>query len=84
MELGEAQLYLLPIVVDESDPLPVIIVVPMDHDLGSGVMLGHALSSSSLPPEVMIRSLARTVEAQQESATTAPTQIDSHNPHPAL
>jgi hypothetical protein len=84
MELGEAQLYLLPIVVHESDPLPVIIVVPMDHDLGCDVMLSHTVNSSSLPPEVMIRSLARAVEVQQESAATAPTQIDTHNPHPAL
>jgi hypothetical protein len=84
MELSEAQLYLLPVVVNESDPLPVIIVVPMDHDLGSGVMLGHAINSSSLPPEVVSAGLARAVGVQQESAAAALTQIDFHNCHPAL
>jgi hypothetical protein len=41
--VSEAQLYLLPIVVYESDPHPVIVivVVSMDHDLGCGVMVGQ-------------------------------------------
>jgi hypothetical protein len=43
--LRETQLILLDAVVSEPDPLPVIIVISVNHDLPRGMMLSHALVS---------------------------------------
>jgi hypothetical protein len=40
MELRETQLDLLPVVVYQPYPLPVVIVIPVNYDLRCIVMLG--------------------------------------------
>jgi len=41
VQLRQAQLDFLPVVVDEPDPLSVVIMILVDHDLRCGVMFGH-------------------------------------------
>jgi hypothetical protein len=43
MKLREDQLDLGPVVVGEPDPLPVVIMIPVNHNLRCAVMFSHLM-----------------------------------------